>query len=191
MIRLFFQLCKCYKQISFENEIYNFNEQLKSINIEELKCPFCGAKHSLSAFASYNRHLLTYENNAVQDNLVKIQRYICSSCGHTHAILPSVIVPYMSFSFNFTISIIHDYLINRFHSVGAMCEHYCIAISTFYRILEKFKDHKKLWLGLLTDKLTSNLDFIQHLINSTFVEIQIFLLNFFNKTGRSFFQETS
>ncbi len=72
-----------------------------------------------------------------------------------------------------------------------MCEHYCITISTFYRILEKFKEHKKLWLGLLTDKLTSNLDFIQHFIDSTSIQIQIFLLNFFNKTGRLFFQETS
>lgn len=191
MIRLFLQLCKYYKQISFENEINNFNEQMKLLNISDLICPFCGAKHSLSPFASYNRHFVTYENNTVQDNLVSISRCICSSCGHTHALLPSVIVPYMSFSFNFTISIIHDYLIHKFHSVGAMCEHYGIAISTFYRILEKFKEHKKLWLGLLTDKLTSNLAFIQHLLNSPFIQIEIFLSNFFNKTGTSFFQETS
>jgi hypothetical protein len=191
MIRLFLQLCKYYKQISFENEINNFNEQMKLLNISDLICPFCGAKHSLSPFASYNRHFVTYENNTVQDNLVSISRCICSSCGHTHALLPSVIVPYMSFSFNFTISIIHDYLIHKFHSVGAMCEHYGIAISTFYRILEKFKEHKKLWLGLLTDKLASNLAFIQHLLNSPFIQIEIFLSNFFNKTGTSFFQETS
>jgi C4-type Zn-finger protein len=88
MIRLFLQLCKCYKQISFENEINNFNEQLKSLNIEDLECPFCGARHALSTFASYDRHLVTYENNTVHDNLVNISRCICSSCGHTHALLP-------------------------------------------------------------------------------------------------------
>jgi hypothetical protein len=191
MIRLFLQLCKCYKQISFTNEITIFNEYIKAINIDELDCPFCGARHVLSIFTSYDRHLVTYENNTVQDNLVNISRCICSSCGHTHALLPSVIVPYMSFSFKFTISIIHDYLIHKFHSVGAMCEHYGIAISTFYRIVKKFKEHKRLWLGLLTDKLTSNLAFTQHLLSSTFIQIEIFLSNFFNKTGTSFFQETS
>lgn len=191
MIRLFSQLCKCYKQISFENEINIFDEYMKAINVEDLACPFCGAKHALSLFASYKRHLVTYDNNTVHDNIINISRYICSSCGHTHAILPSVIVPYMSFSFKFTISIIHDYLIRKFYSVEAMCEHYGIAISTFYRILKKFKEHKQLWLGLLTDKLTSNLVFIQYLLNSNFIEIETLLLNFFNSTGFSFFQGTS
>ncbi len=191
MIRLFLKLCKCYKEISFENEINIFNEQMKLLNIEELKCPFCGANHSLSPFASYNRHFVTYENNIAEDNIISILRCICSSCGHTHALIPSVIVPYMSFSVKFTISIIHDYLIHKFHSVEDMCEHYGIAISTFYRILKKFKEHKKLWLGLLSDKHTSNLIFIRHLLNSTFIQIEMFLSKFFDKIGISFFQETS
>lgn len=191
MIRLFSKLCKCFNLISFEKEINIFGEYMKAVNVEDLACPFCGAKHGLYLFASYKRHLVTYDNNTVQDNLINISRYICSSCGHTHALLPSVIVPYMSFSFKFTISIIHDYLIHKFYSVEAMCEYYGIAVSTFYRILKKFKDHKQLWLGLLTDKLTSDLAFIQHLLSSTFIKIETFLINFFHRTGFSFFQETS
>ena len=97
----------------------------------------------------------------------------------------------MSFSFKFTVSIIHDYLVHKFTSVEAMCEHYCIAISTFYRILNKFKEHKQLWLGLLQDRLISNLSFIQRVINSTFIEIETFITNFFNRNGLSFFQGTS
>ncbi|WP_102398653.1 DUF6431 domain-containing protein [Haloimpatiens massiliensis] len=191
MIRLFSQLCKCFKQISFENEINIFEEYMKTVNSEALVCPFCGSKHDLSLFASYKRHLVTYDNNEVHDNIITINRYICPSCGHTHAILPSVIVPYMSFSFKFTVSIIHDYLVHKFTSVEAMCEHYCIAISTFYRILNKFKEHKQLWLGLLQDRLISNLSFIQRVINSTFIEIETFITNFFNRNGLSFFQGTS
>ena len=168
-----------------------FDALVKTINIADLTCPFCGAKHALSAFASYTRHLVTYDNNKVHDNTVTISRYICSSCGHTHAVLPPVIVPYMSFSFKFTVSIIHDYLVHKFNSVQAMCEHYDIAISTFYRILSNFKEHKKLWLGLLEDKLNSNLVFVQNLLNSTFIEIEIFIMNFFHKSGLSFFQGTS
>lgn len=191
MIRLFSQLCKCFKQISFENEINIFDEHMKTLNIEVLVCPFCGAKHALSSFASYKRHLVTYDNNAAQDNILIIPRYICSSCGRTHAILPSVIVPYMSFSFKFTVSLIHDYLVHKYHSVEAMCEHYGIAISTFYRILKKFKEDKQLWLGILEDKLISNLSFVQHIINSSFDEIENFIIQFFNQNGLSFFQVTS
>jgi transposase-like protein len=191
MIRLFSQLCKCFKQNFFRNEINIFDEHMKTLNVEVLVCPFCGAKHALSSFASYKRHLVTYDNNIAQDNIIIISRYICSSCKHTHALLPSVIVPYMSFSFKFTVSLIHDYLVHKYHSVEAMCEHYEIAISTFYRILKKFKEHKQIWLGLLEDKLISNLSFVQHIINSSFDEIEAFIIQFFKQNGSSFFQGTS
>jgi len=188
MIRLFSQLCKYFKHISFENEMNIFDEHMKTISIDNLVCPFCEAKHALSLFASYKRHFVTYYDNKVHNNTITISRYICSSCGHTHAILPSVIVPYMSFSFKFIVSIIHDYLLHKFSSVEVMCEHYCIAISTFYRILRKFKEHKQLWLGLLKDKLISKLSFIQTIIDNTFIEVETFIINFFNRTALSFFQ---
>lgn len=191
MIRLFSKLCKYFDQISFKNEITIVNTYINSINVEALSCPFCGAKGALSSFASYKRHLVTYSNNTSCDNIITIPRYICCSCGHTHAILPSVIIPYMSFSFQFTISIIHDYLIHKFHSVEAMCEHYAIAIATFYRIFKKFKEHKKLWLGIFMDSINSSVSFIEHILNSTFFEIEHFILSFFNKTASSFFQGTS
>lgn len=164
---------------------------MKTLNIDALICPFCGAKHAFSPFASYKRHLVTYDNNGVHNNVITISRYICSSCGHTHAILPSVIVPYMSFSFKFIVSVIHDYLVCKFNSVEAMCEHYDIAISTFYRILNNFKEHKQLWLGLLEDNLTSNLSFLQNIINSTFKKLEDFLIEFFKRNDLSFFQRTS
>ncbi|MBW9159720.1 DUF6431 domain-containing protein [Clostridium tagluense] len=164
---------------------------METLNIEALVCPVCGAKHALSPFASYKRHLVTYNNNTAQDNIIIISRYICSSCKRTHALLPSVIVPYMSFSFKFTVYLIHDYLVHKYHSVEAMCEHYGIAISTFYRILKKFKEHKQIWLGLLEDKLISNLSFVQHIINSSFDKLEDFIIQFFKQNGSSFFQGTS
>ena len=191
MIRLFSQLCKYFKQTSLNNEIYIFNTYISSIDEDALICPICGAKHSLSLFATYARHLVTYNNNTAHNNIITILRYICSSCEHTHAILPSVIIPYMSFSFQFTISIIHDYLIHKFHSVEAMCEHYGIAITTFYRIFKNFKEHKKLWLGLLEYSIHSSLSFIEHMIRNTFIELDGFMLSFFKKTALSFFQESS
>ena len=191
MIRLFSQLCKYFNQISLNNEIYIFNTYISSIDEDALVCPLCGAKRSLSSFATYNRHLVTYDNNTSNDTIITIPRYICSSCGHTHAILPLVIIPYMSFSFQFTISIIHDYLIHKFHSVEAMCTHYGIAVSTFYRIFKKFKEHKKLWLGLLEDSVQSSLSFVQHILSNTFIQLENFILSFLKKTAISFFQGSS
>ena len=188
MIRLFTKICKCYKQISSENEIDQFHKYIDSINIAG---PSCGAKKALSYFASYSRHLITYDNEEVCDQIVSIPRYICSSCGHTHAILPPVIVPYLSFSFNFIVNIIHDYLVRKFNSVEVMCRNYGIAISTFYRIFKSFKEHKKLWLGLLEDKLTDDLIFIQDLKHSYFSKTENFIKDFFSRRGLSFFQGTS
>lgn len=161
---------------------------MESISIDDLICPSCEANHALSPFASYERHLVTYNNDETNDNIITIHRYICSSCGHTHAVLPSIIIPYSSFSFRFTVSIVYDYLVDRFNSVEAMCIHYGIAISSFYRILKKFKEHKRLWLGLLEDKLNSSLDFILNLKLYTFTEIETFIINFFKQNGISFFQ---
>ena len=85
----------------------------------------------------------------------------------------------------------YDYLLKKFKSVEALCEHYHIAISTFYRIFNKFKEHKKLWLGLLEDKLTSNKIFAHTLKNASFADVEHFVINFLNKKNISFFQETS
>lgn len=191
MVRLFSQLCKYFKKISNEDEINTFNIQIKSIDVAKLTCPNCDAKLALSYFGSYERHLVTYEHNTYNDSLLNIPRYICSSCGHTHAILPAIIIPYMSFSFNFVISLIHDYLVNRFHSIEALCLHFCVSISTFYRILSKFKEHKKLWLGLLDDALKSPLCFIQEILSWDLLVLGNFIISFFNKISISFFQGKS
>lgn len=188
MIRLFSYLCKCFKIINSKNEVEIFNFYMDSSYIDALVCPFCGAKHSLKIFSSYKRHLVTYHENVASDNNINISRCICSSCGHTHAILPSIIIPYMSFSFGFTMSIIRDYLVHTFPSVEAMCEHYGIAITTFYRVLKKFKEHKKLWLGLMKDFLISHLTFIDDILKNSFIELEKFILAFFVKTSLSFLQ---
>ncbi len=161
---------------------------MSTFNVDDLVCSFCCAKHSLSFFASYERHLVTYHDGAAFNNIITIFRYICSSCNRTHAILPSFIIPYMSFSFHFTMSIIYDYLIHTFASVASMCKHYGIAITTFYRIFNRFKEHKKLWLGLMEDAIKSDLDFIVNINKSSFFDNEVFLYEFFSTTALSFLQ---
>lgn len=191
MIRLFREICKAFSEKSLDNDLNRFEVYINNINVKRLSCPYCRRRGGLTYFASYSRHLITYEDGKVIDHIVKIPRYICPSCGRTHAILPSTIVPYKSFSFNFLIHLMKDYLIGRFSSIDKLCKHYQISVSTFYRILDNFKEQKRVWLGLLEDKIVEDLVFIQNLMHSPFIKFETFIKDFFTRFGVSFFQGTS
>lgn len=187
MIRLFSKLCKCFKAKNSINELEIFNTYMKSIDVDSIVCPFCGAKHTLSPFATYTRHLVTY-TDSVSDNIISISRYSCSSCGHTHSALPPMIIPYMSFSFNFTIFLLYNYFSHTFPSTETLCFNFKISISNFYLILKKFKEHKRLWLGLMDDFLKSNCQFAQEIYSYSLKEKETLILAFFSKTSFSFFE---
>ncbi len=61
-------------------------------------CPCCGAKHALHRHGTYTRNLLTFENNTIIEHKIEILRVLCSSCGHTHAILPWDVIPFQIYS---------------------------------------------------------------------------------------------
>lgn len=79
---------------------------------------------------------------------VTVQRYRCGSCGHTHALLSSALVPYSSYSLRFILSVLRAYFL-RTDTVAGICERVGIAISTLYRWKKLFLTHKQLWLGVL------------------------------------------
>ncbi len=191
MIRLFSKLCKCFQQnkLNSLSDLDIFNTYIESINISKLTCNSCGAKHSLKYLCNYTRHLVIYHNEHVSDNIVIVPRFICKSCGCTHAILPSVIIPYKSYSFSFLISVLHDYIFKKFHSIQLLLKHYSLPQSTFYRILNNFKLHKKLWLGLLDSYLESNQNFIFKFKSCAYIENENFISKFFNRFKISFLQQ--
>lgn len=97
----------------FNNKINNFNENnLKSFSSREEKnsyiqslmpditdifenvCPGCHAKNKLIKYGTYERNISILEDNQVNYYRVSVQRVICKSCGHTHALLPNFLVPY-------------------------------------------------------------------------------------------------
>lgn len=60
---------------------------------------------------------------------------------------------------------------------------------TFYRVLNNFKLHKKLWLGLLESNVTSVKDFITQIKFYSYTEIEQFACEFFNRFKISIFQQ--
>ncbi|WP_279233234.1 DUF6431 domain-containing protein [Desulfallas thermosapovorans] len=109
---------------------------------------------------------------------------VCSSCGHTHAILPEIIIPYSSYSLIFILTVLRDYYL--FHmTVQALCNKYMIATSTLYAWKRLFQIHKKLWLGILEDAATSSLTFLSTLPTANTSDD---LAAFFQSHAQSFLQ---
>ena len=71
----------------FSQKIYN--DILDSLQFHQLKCP-CGCSGMLIRHGSYNR-TLKFQGESLQLSILRLK---CKSCGHTHAILPSAVVPY-------------------------------------------------------------------------------------------------
>ena len=107
MIRPFTIFCKL-NQISFSDRQW-FEQEAGSLSHTDGVCPVCHAKACLSPFASYTRYLVEWKEDFPVTYEVTVQRYRCSSCGHTHAQLPSPLVPYSSYSLRFILLVLRDY----------------------------------------------------------------------------------
>lgn len=190
MIRLFSIFCKLnFNKLSIKEL---FLESMKEFSSEKLPfvklpCPFCGAKKpNWTYHDSYPRYLVAFENNAPANHIIDITRIICSSCEHTHAILPEIIIPYSSYSLTFILSVLRDYYLKT--KIIDICEKYQISVSMIYAWKLLFIQHKKLWLGILEDIYHSSLAFLATIPKfNTSNDLRWF----FEQNGLSFLQGVS
>ena len=176
MIRNFAILCKLNLRNISDSRI--FSDSLASFSPSSAVCPICGAKGCLSYHASYSRDLIGMNKGASFMMKVTIPRVFCSSCRHTHAILPDILIPYGSYSLTFILCVLKDYF-KRTSRVISICDKYQISISTLYAWKHLFTRHKKLWLGLFQDSAKSPLMFLRdlfHLDSPTLFTKGFFLL---------------
>lgn len=166
MIRPFTVFCKL-NQISFSDRQW-FEQEAESLNHTDGICPVCHAKACLSPFASYTRYLVEWKDGLPATHEVTVQRYLCSSCGHTHALLSSALVPYSSYSLRFILLVLRDYFLRK-ACVQKICQRAGISVSTLYRWKALFLTHKALWLGILEDMGTSAETFLDGM-DGTFVQ---------------------
>jgi hypothetical protein len=190
MIRLFLTLCKCFKYIKKNNDYELYVSYTENACIETFSCPFptCSAKEKFNNDGSYNRTLICYTNNSVSRYDITIPMVKCSSCGHSHALLAPVIIPYSPFSFHFVISLLHDYITRKYSTINALCIEYDISISTLYRIYHRFIADRKLMLGMMESSINQALDLINLFINSSLKTMDKHLHDFYIKTHVSFLQ---
>jgi hypothetical protein len=188
MIRLFTIFCKLnFKTLSVKDL---FLESMKAFSSDKLPfikltCPHCGAKTpTWSYHDSYQRYLISFENEVTITYTIDITRIICSSCQHTHAILPEIIIPYGSYSLPFIMAVLKDYFSPEL-TVKTLCEKYQISISMLYGWKRLFLIHKKLWLGILENVYQSSIIFLSSIPNfNTSNDLSLFFLH----NGHTFLQ---
>ena len=111
MIRPFTVFCKL-NQITFSDRQW-LEKKAGSLSHTDGVCPVCHAKASLSPFVSYARYLVEWKGSLPATHEITVQRYQCSYCRHTHALLSSALVPYSSYSLSFILLVLRDHFLGR------------------------------------------------------------------------------
>lgn len=183
MIRVFGLFCKL--NLINLSAYEAFCRAMLVLNIHDHPCPFCCCAHpDWKKHASYDRYLISVEHGRSVTYVIVVIRYLCPSCGHTHAILPEHMIPYSSYSLPFILVVLRDYY-TRPITVEALCSEYDISVSTLYSWHSLYLIHKKLWLGLLDDYISSPETFLSSLVPIPSVQL---LSGFFTSMRYSFLQ---
>ena len=138
-----------------------FRECLAKHPLHREMCPFCGAVGQCRPHGSYHRNLVHFMDGKVQVFRLRIKRVLCS-CRHSHALLPDLAVPYLSYSLPMILQILSDYFSRRL-TLSALCEKYSISLPVLYRFKKLFLRHKREWLGVLEDLETKAPLFLEQL----------------------------
>ena len=101
MIRIFNLFCKL-KKIKISDQEW-FDQAFHSLDLSEHPCPYCNSKGNLIFHDSYSRYMVSLKNNCPVTVVLRIPRVKCTSCGHTHALLPEMLIPYSSYSLRFAV----------------------------------------------------------------------------------------
>lgn len=186
MIRAFTIFCKLnFIKLSAKQLFF---QAMHNLSYTDMPCPHCGAKHPVwSHHASYERYVISIEQGIPVCYMITVTRLICSSCKHTHAILPEILIPYGSYSLIFILNVLRDYYLKTY-TVLELCNKYQISVSTLYAWKRLFLMHKKLWLGFLEDSILSPREFLAHIPS---VDSSHSLHTFFRSHGHSFLQGVS
>jgi ribosomal protein S27AE len=186
MIRLYTALCKAYLEKLTDKQ--KFQEATDAFSHLREPCPNCGAVGKLTEHGDYDRGLTSYEDGQIIDSTVRPERFFCSSCETSHALLPDIIIPYGRYSILFVLAVLVAYF-ERAETVAIICEQFGIAVSTIYEWKDHITLHKELMIGALISQKQRNHSYVLGLMGSD--DLSDTLYRFFRKYGFSFMQNRS
>lgn len=184
MIRKFSLFCKLIRIKTSSDSLFSAFMDSYSHTLQE--CPSCHSKGNLIPHGSYHRNIIDFKGGKTTYCKISVRRLKCQGCGHTHAVLPDLIVPYAQYSLFFLLRVLAEYFL-RLKTVSEICLAYAITPSMLYRWKAWFLCHKKDWLPLLEHVETSSFAFLKKIC---FMEdfSGSFSSPFFRLTGVSFLQ---
>ena len=125
-----------------------YNTFYANFRIETEVCQCCKSTGNCCVHGYYKRNLIDYFNGKIKTIRILVLRIVCNTCGHTHAVLPDILVPYAQHTVRFIIRVVTEKLTSTL-AIEAICEKFDITYKTLYRFLEIYREHKALWLGVL------------------------------------------
>jgi hypothetical protein len=150
-----------------------------------MPCPSCGACGELHVHGYYSRNVVQFCGSESVDTVLRVMRLKCKSCGHTHALLPDVIVPYLQYGLAFLLKVILASYARK-KRILKICEKYGISPTNLYRWRALYLKHRKLWLSVLRQKEESEEYLLKQLLSMS--APSDLLQQFFSKTLFSFLQ---
>lgn len=137
MIRHYLDLCNAFCKIKHLDEYQIYKHLAGDREWDTDECPYCGARQGFHRDGKYVRDLICYEEGGPVFHEVEIRCIECT-CGHSHALLASVIIPYSSYSLKFLLMLLYSILTGKYATVDGTCEHFGISTATYYRIYKRF-----------------------------------------------------
>lgn len=151
-------------------------------------CPSCHAPaRNLSLNGSYSRHFISYKDGEVLDHKITVRCLFCSSCGSSHALLPSVLIPSSSYSPGFLIALLYARITRAFPTVDALCRHFDLSVSTYHRIVLRLAQDSQEMQHLL-GRFLQTLDLLDILFHASPSLFFRSLNCFFLSSGYAFLQ---
>jgi transposase-like protein len=173
--------CICKSKIFELNQRIAFDDATAGFNHYKAKCPKCGAYCCLAKHAKYDRYLVSPDD----DKKINVIRFMCESCGSTHALLPDVAIPHSSFSLLFVFMVLLAYY-SKNETLVAIATRFSISVSTIYRWRDKLIEHMTIIQDAVTKKKAYASKFLEGLMESC--SLSTTLESFFMRFGFSFMQ---
>ena len=148
-------------------------------------CPSCNSSGNCRTHKTYDRYLVDYHHGRIETSVLKVTVIHCDSCGHYHAILPDVIIPYRTYSLLFILTVLDRYF-SKQQTVRELCRSFEIEPPLLYRWITLFLQHRRLWLGILDAHIQSASEFLSTLLSQRFYSD--FNMEFVRRTTASFLQ---
>lgn len=144
------------------------DEYENNINYGYIECPICESTKMIS-YGSYERNIGIFD----QYFKIKIKRVKCKECNHTHALLPSFILPYFQNEVSFIEIVIKEKYNNK-SQTSYIVNAFNISRQLINNWLRRFRNH----LSRLRSTISNDIEvIIKKLFEGVFVREKYKILN--------------